>query len=169
MGVFVYVFAFVYMFIAVCAHTYTHILSPYGCTHITEYITLHSNCLFFLPVMFSRLCSLRSIFLSLYWQRLTNALFAFFYLITLFSGFLYTYTHKHQQITCFQRLLRKTSVFVKERSLRLTQSINRVFAQGKRLPKRPKWVQSQGFTNTRSYQNFHTYNCQQRKSRWWQR
>ena len=40
-------FAFVYVFIAVCAHAYTHTLSPYGCTHITEYITLHSNCLLF--------------------------------------------------------------------------------------------------------------------------
>lgn len=113
------------MFIAVCAHTYTHTLSPYGCTHITEYITLHSNCLL---VMFSRLCSLCSIFLLLYWQRLTNALFAFFYLITLFSGFQYTHIQKHQQITYFQRDLRKANVFVKERSIRLMQSISKIAA-----------------------------------------
>lgn len=72
-------------------------------------------------------------FLSLYWQRLTNALFAFFYLIRLFRGFLYTYTQKHQRITYFQRALWKANIFVKERSLRLTQSISKLFAQG-RLP-----------------------------------
>lgn len=140
--------------------TYTHALSPYGCTHITEYITLHFNCLLFFLVMFSRLCFLCSILLLLSWQRLTNALFAFFYLITLFSGFQYTYIQKHQQTTYFQRDLRKANVIVEERNVRLTQSTSKTVAECKRLPRILKGLQSHYFTNARSHHDLHNHSCQ---------
>lgn len=121
---------YVYLHLHMCLLLYVHILTHIVllCMHrFTEYITLGVLlvCFFLLSCLVDY--TLYTVFLFAVLAKTYRSLFAFFYLITLFSDFLYIRIQKHQQMTYFQRDLRK-AVFFKERSLRLTKTVSKILS-----------------------------------------